>query len=38
MTLTTTAMTMINVDDARLLVVLGQQRLGTVIVRGIESP
>jgi hypothetical protein len=30
--------TMINVDDARLLVALGQQRLGTAIVGGIESP
>jgi hypothetical protein len=29
---------MINVDDARLIIVLGQQRLGTAIVGGIESP
>ncbi len=29
---------MIYVDDARLLVVLGQRRLGTVIVGGIEFP
>jgi hypothetical protein len=29
---------MINVDDAHLLVVLGQRRLGTAIVGGIESP
>jgi hypothetical protein len=29
---------MINVDDAHLLVILGQQRLGTAIVGGIESP
>jgi hypothetical protein len=30
--------TMINVDNAHLLVVLGQQRLGTMIVGGIKSP
>jgi hypothetical protein len=29
---------MINVDDARLLVLLGQQRLGMAIVGGIKSP
>jgi hypothetical protein len=29
---------MINVDDTRLLIVLGQQRLGMAIVSGIESP
>ncbi len=29
---------MINVDNARLLVVLGQRHLGTAIVGGIESP
>jgi hypothetical protein len=29
---------MINVDDVRLLNVLGQQRLGMAIVGGIESP
>jgi hypothetical protein len=31
-------MTMIYVDDARLLVLIGQQRLSTAIVGGIESP
>jgi hypothetical protein len=29
--------TTINVDDARLLILLGQGRLGTTIVGGIES-
>ena len=37
-TLTTTAMTAINVDDAHLLVLLRQRHLGTAIIGGIRSP
>jgi hypothetical protein len=35
---TSTTTTVINVNDAHLVIVLGQQHLGMVIVGGIESP